>query len=131
MLGGVGDPGHVLHCGCGVPPPVHAVQRAEPQPDDSPLLVEREQASADDDRVGFPLGHFENWPCRSLEPKPVLQERDLAVQLQSSTSHLGLGQWLVLLTLIHKLIREHMGGLEFTSFALASVLVHLIYKVKY
>ena len=56
VLGGVGDARHLPHLRRRVPPPRHAVQRAEAQPDHPALLVEREHASSDNDRVGVPLG---------------------------------------------------------------------------
>ena len=40
VLVGVGDPSHLLHLRCRVPPPLHTLQGPESQPDDSPLLIE-------------------------------------------------------------------------------------------
>ena len=123
VLGGVGDARHLPHLRRRVPPPLHAVQRAEAQPDHPALLVEREHASSKYDRVGLPLGPFRWRPrrCR-LQPKPLLQEGDLAVQLQSSTRHLRLRQRLILLLLLHLHVFNHMRGLVLASLALACVL---------
>ena len=58
VLGGVGDARHLPHLRRRVPPPLHAVQRAEAQPDHPALLIEREYASTYDYRVALPLGPF-------------------------------------------------------------------------
>lgn len=70
---------------------LHCVQRAEAQPDDASLLVDRFHDSADDERVRLEPRSIASLRPPQLHRLALGQEHDLRVDLLLSSCGLGLG----------------------------------------
>ena len=94
-----GDASHILHLRGGVPLLLHGVERAEPQPDDTSLLINGLVHSPDDDRVWLRCLQ-QGFPSTGVLPRRLLQlivlalgkEHDLRVDVLLPSCDLGLGQ---------------------------------------